>query len=132
MSDFQWIFDKAESLSINRKKMVAVTTARDGSTRSVSRGTMPYRFTVKVPDGLAWSEIKDLILAAEALDKISTAEVSIGTSNTTGYGWYYNSTTVPFSPDTYIVRCIEFPEWTISQRNIVTWSGPFVFVEDFS
>jgi len=131
MSDFQWIIDKAESLSINRKKMVAMSTARDGSTRSISRGTQPYRFTVKLPDGLPWSGIKDLIAASEALDKISSATITIGTANTTGYGWYYNAATVPSSPTSYTVRCIEFPEWTISQRNIVTWSGPFVFVEVF-
>ena len=131
MSDFQWIIDKAESLSINRKKMVAMSTARDGTTRSISRGTQPYRFTVKLPDGLAWTDIKDLITAAEALDRISTATITIGTANSTGLGWYYGATTVPSSPTSYTVRCIEFPEWTLFARNQVSWSGPFVFVEAF-
>jgi hypothetical protein len=129
---FQWIFDTAESLSINRKKMVAQTTARDGSIRTVSRGTMPKRFTVKVPDGLRWSEYRSLIAASEALDKVTTATVTIGTASTAGFGWYYAANTVPGSPESYTVRCVEFPEWTLFARNQVSWSGPFVFVEVIS
>lgn len=128
---FQWIFDNAESLSINRKQMVATTTARDGSTRAVTRGQMPNRITVKLPDGLRWTDIRTLIAAAEALDKVTTATVTIGTSSTTGFGWYYGQTAVPFSPTSYTVRCVEFPEWTIFARDQVSWSGAFVFVEVF-
>ena len=129
---FQWIFDNAETLSINRKKMVAQTTARDGSIRTVSRGTMPKRFTVKVPDGLRWTDIKSLIAASEALDKVTTATVTIGTAASSGFGWYYGSTVVPTVADTYTVRCVEFPEWTLFARDQVSWSGPFVFVEVIS
>jgi hypothetical protein len=123
---FQWIIDNAESISINRKRMVAVTTARDGTTRSVSRGTMPKRFSVRLPDGLRWTDIRTSIAAAEALDRITTATISI---NAAGMAWYYGSTTIPGSPDSWTVRCIEFPEWTLFARNQVSWSGPFVFVE---
>lgn len=122
---FQWIFDRAETLSINRKKMVAQTTARDGVVRAVSRGTQPLRFTVKLPDGIPWTWIKDSIAAAEALDKISTATVSISHP---GMAWYYGGT-MPATPPTYTVRCVEFPEWTLMSRNQVSWSGPFVFIE---
>ena len=122
---FQWIIDKAETISIYRKKMVAQTTARDGKVRAVSRGTLPKRFEVKLPDGLRWSEIKDSIAAAEALDRISTASISISDP---GMGWYYGGT-VPGSPTSYTVRCVEFPEWTLMARDQVSWSGPFVFVE---
>jgi hypothetical protein len=128
---FQWIVDNAESLSINRKQMVATTTARDGSTRAVTRGQMPNRITVKLPDGLRWTDIRANIIAAEALDKVTTATITIGTSSTTGYGWYYGTTTVPFSPTSYTVRCVEFPEWTLFARDQVSWSGAFVFVEVF-
>ena len=128
---FQWIFDNAESLSINRKQMVATTTARDGSTRAVTRGQMPNRITVKLPDGLRWTDIRANIIAAEALDKVTTATVTIGTANTTGFGWYYDLTTVPTGPTSYTVRCVEFPEWTLFARDQVSWSGAFVFVEVF-
>jgi hypothetical protein len=124
-SGFQWIIDNAESISINRKRMVAVTTARDGTTRSVSRGLMPKRFTVRLPDGMRWSDIKTNIAAAESLDRITTAVIDISAS---GLAWYYG-TAIPNTPDSWTVRCIEFPEWTLFARNQVSWSGPFIFVE---
>lgn len=117
---FQWIVDRCESLSINRKKMVAQTTARDGQVRSVSRGTMPKTFTVKLPDGIPWSDLKNYIVAAEALDRLTSATIQF---TPTKFPWFVSST------ETYTVRCTEFPEWTIFARNQVSWSGPFVFTE---
>jgi hypothetical protein len=117
---FQFIIDRCETLSINRKKMVAQTTARDGQVRSVSRGTMPKVFTVKLPDGIAWSDLKSLIAAAEVLDRITAASITISAAR---FPWYNNT------DETYTVRCTTFPEWTIFARNQVSWSGPFVFTE---
>jgi hypothetical protein len=122
---FQWIVDRAETLSINRKKTVATTTARDGNVRAVSRGFPPKRFTVQLPDGLAWTDISTLITAAEALDKITTATIVIPYAN---FPWYYNNIN-PGTNQSWTVRCVEFPDWTIFSRNQVSWSGPFVFVE---
>jgi type VI protein secretion system component Hcp len=122
---FQWIIDKAETLSINNRRMVATTTARDGSVRAVSRGTQPKLITVSLPDGLLWSVIKSDIAAAEALDRISTATISIPYAK---FPWYYGNV-APGSNDSYTVRCIQFPEWTIFSRDQVSWTGAFVFVE---
>jgi hypothetical protein len=122
---FQWIVDQAETLSINRKKMVATTTARDGTVRAVSRGTQPKRFEVKLPDGILWTTLKSDIAAAEVLDRISTATITIPYAK---FPWYYGNS-APGSDDSYTVRCIQFPEWTIFARNQVSWSGPFVFQE---
>ena len=122
---FQWIFDKAETLSINRKQMVASTTARDGTVRAVSRGYLPKRFEVKLPDGIPWDSILTDILAAEALDRVSTSDIAIQYSL---FPWYYGNVP-PGQDESYTVRCVEFPEWTIFARNQVSWSGPFVFVE---
>lgn len=122
---FQWIVDRAETLSINRKNMVASTRARDGSVRVVSRGTQPKIFTVKFPDGVLWTDIRTDIAAAEALDRITTATISIPYAK---FPWYYGNV-APASNESYTVRCIEFPEWTIFSRNQVSWSGPFVFIE---
>lgn len=33
---------------------------------------------------------------------------------------------------TWKIKCIEFPQWNIFARNQVSWSGPFVFIEDLS
>ena len=122
---FQWILDNAESLSINRKKMVGTTTARDGITRAVNRGTLPKTFTIKVADGIPWTQISSNISAAEALDRISTATITITYAK---FPWYYNNS-APATDSTWTVRCIQFPEWTIFARNQVSWSGAFVFQE---
>ena len=62
---FQWVFDNAESISIDRKAVVAQTTSRDQTIRSVSRGGQVWRFEVKLPDGIRWSDARSYI---EAID----------------------------------------------------------------
>jgi len=122
---FQWIFDNASSISINRKNIVASTTARDGTTKAVSRGSGAKVFTVRLPDGPRWSDYKSDIESAEALDKTTTDTISIKYSL---FPWYYGNV-APGSDESYEVICIQFPEWTIFERNQVSWSGPFIFVE---
>lgn len=119
---FQFLIDHAESLSINRRKLVATTTARDGTTRAVSRGTPKARITITLPDGLPWDQIRGNIVAMEALDKVTTDTITIPYA---GYEWYYGHS-VPAVLDSFTVRCIDFPDWTIFARNQVTWAGPFV------
>jgi hypothetical protein len=122
---FQWILDSAETLSINRKKVVASTITRSGVVRAVSRGSAKKRFEVKLPDGISWTALKANIEAAEGLDRYTTATLSIPYAK---FPWYYNNT-APASDESYTVICKEFPEWTIFARNQVSWSGPFVFWE---
>jgi hypothetical protein len=122
---FQWIIDRAETLSINRKKMVASTTARSGQVRAVSRGTQPKRFEVKVPDGIPWTELRTLIAGAETLDRFTAATITIPY---TKFPWWYGNVQ-PGSDETYSVICTTFPEWVIMARNQVGWQGTFVFTE---
>ena len=122
---FQWIINNAETISINRRKMVASTTARDGTVRAVSRGTLPKKFTVKLPDGIPWTTLKTLIEGVEAQDKIETDTITIPYAK---FPWYYNNTS-PGTDSSWTVRIVEFPDWTLMARNQVAWSGPFVFVE---
>jgi hypothetical protein len=105
--------------------MVAQTTTRNGIVRSVSRGTLPKRFEVKLPDGIPWTTLRTNIVAAEALDRITTATISIPYAK---FPWYYGNV-APASDESYTVRCVEFPEWTIFARDQVSWNGAFVFVE---
>ena len=124
-TNFQWVIDRAETLSINRKKMVAQTTARDGQVRVVSRGTQPKRFEVKLPDGIPWTELKYNIELAEDADRISTTTITIPYAK---FPWFYNNVN-PGTSQTYNVICTQFPEWTIFARNQVSWTGTFVFTE---
>jgi hypothetical protein len=122
---FQWIIDNAESLSINRLQMVGSTISRDGQVRAVSRGTQPKRFEVRVPNGPRWSDIKNDISAAEALDRVTSGTITIPFAK---FPWYYGNVS-PSSNESYTVRCIQFPQWTIFARDQVSWDGPFVFIE---
>lgn len=83
---FQYVIDSAESIGINRLKVVASTTSRDGTVRSVSRGGQVWRFEVKLPDGVRWSdEWRSKISKLEALDRTSTGTFQL---NTTGMEWF--------------------------------------------
>lgn len=122
---FQWIVDMAETISLNKKQMVAQTQTRSGVIRATTRGEQPVRITVKVPDGPRWSDIKNNITAATALDRYQTATISIPFAK---FPWYYGNVN-PGTDESYTVICVEFPEWTIFSRDQVSWSGPFVFQE---
>ena len=123
---FQWIIDTAETLSINRKQVVAQTQARNGAVRSVTRGTPAKRFEVKLPDGIRWSDLVDDIEAAEGYDRLTVDTITIKFDK---FPWYYKDIDPGVNAETYQVICVEFPEWTIFARDQVSWSGPFIFVE---
>lgn len=122
---FQWIIDRAETISINRKKMVSQTTSRSGVVRTVSRGDMPDRIEVKLPDGIPWTELKSLIESAEVLDRITPATISIPYNK---FPWFYNNVQ-PSNDYSKSVICVQFPEWVLFARNQVSWNGAFIFVE---
>jgi hypothetical protein len=86
---FQWVFDRAESISINRRAVVASTTTRDQTVRSVSRGGQVWRFDVKVPDGIAWSDARPYIEAIDYADRFTQGNVQMNRSG-------YNSWLTPY------------------------------------
>lgn len=80
---FQWIIDNAESISIDTQPNVSSTVTRNGTVRSTSRGGDTWRFTVKVPDGPAWTDYRNNIAKAQALGRTTTANIQISTSGQT-------------------------------------------------
>jgi hypothetical protein len=123
---FQWVFNNAETLSINRLDNVGSTQSRDGTVKAVNRGTPKKIFTVKLPNGPRWSVIRTDIVAAEALDRYTTAAITIPYAS---FPWYYGNVNPGGSAESYTVICVQFPQWTIFARDQVSWDGPFVFVE---
>ena len=81
---FQWIIDNAESISIDRQDIVGQTITRNQTLRSTSRGAGVWKFTVKVPDGIAWTDIRGNISLAEKLGRTTAANISI---NASGHDW---------------------------------------------
>lgn len=81
---FQWILDNAETISIERKKVIAQTTTRTGVVRTVNRGPQPWVFDVKMPDGMSWTDVRGEISIIESYDRSATDQVYL---NDSGYSW---------------------------------------------
>jgi hypothetical protein len=81
---FQWIIDNAESISMERKQVVASTVSRSGVVRAVGRGGQVWRFEVKLPDGIAWTNIRRDITLSENLGELSSGNIKL---NNAGHSW---------------------------------------------
>jgi hypothetical protein len=79
---FQYVFNNAETINYNRKAVVASTTTRSGIVRTASRGGQVWRFEVKLPDGIRWSDARAYIEAIDAADRYTDGNVQI---NNAGY-----------------------------------------------
>lgn len=82
---FQWIFNNAESLSIDRQQITGQTITRNQTVRTSSRGGGIWKFTVKLPDGLRWTDIRSDITKAERLGMVTPNTVQIGNGNGMSY-----------------------------------------------
>lgn len=83
---FQWIIDNAEAISIERQEIVGQSITRNQTVRTTSRGAGVWKFSVKLPDGMAWTEVRSNISKAEALGKVTAADISLSTA---GQSWLY-------------------------------------------
>ena len=123
---FQWIFDNAESISVSKRALVGQTITRNQTVRATSRGNGVYKFTVKLPDGMSWSQVASYIQAIDAAGKFTKETITI---NNAGYNSWIHNGILTNANQTWQVMCVEMPEWTIFARNQVSWSGAFVFYE---
>lgn len=122
---FQWIFDKAASISAIDRSIVAQTITRNNTVRAVSRGNGIMKFTVQMPAGMRWSDVATFISAIDAAGMHTVENVQLSNANYTA--WMHNG---DFTPgQNWDVICVQMPEWVISDRDLVTWTGPFVFYE---
>jgi hypothetical protein len=83
---FQVIFDRAESIVIDKRAITAQTVSRNQTTRAVSRGGQIWRFDIKMPDGMPWSEMRPYIEAIESADRYTVGTVQI---NNAGYNSWF-------------------------------------------
>lgn len=123
-SVFQFVFDKAESISINNKNVVGQTQTRNGVVRSVSRGETAKTITVILPNGMRWTDISANIAAMDTADRFTSGNV---TTATTGYNsWLGNTNSFGANIN---VTCTTLPQWTVFASDQVSWDGPFIFSE---
>jgi hypothetical protein len=119
---FQYVFDNAESISIDMQPVVAQTISRNMTVRSVVRASGKKQFVVKLPDGMPYDIAKPYIAAIETAGKYTDGTVTISPST---YGTWFE----PTASTTYTIICTSFPQWNVFARNQVSWSGAFVFME---
>lgn len=122
---FQWIFDNAETISATKREIVGQTITRNQTVRAVSRGNGVWKFTVKMPDGMPWSEVADFISSIEAANRFTKEIVTISDDGYTS--WIHHGDFMP--GQTWQVICVQMPNWTIFARDQVSWNGEFVFYE---
>ncbi len=128
MTAFQWVFDKAEAISSNNRAIVAQSITRNNTVRAVSRGNGIRKFTVKLPDGMRWSEVADEIALLDAAGEHTIESVALSNSNYTA--WMHNGQFT--AGQTWNVICVKMPQWSIFARDQVSWDGPFEFYESIA
>lgn len=79
---FQYLFDNATSIGIDKKPTVAQSITRDRTVRSLARGGATWRFTVTMPDGMPYDDWRSELASIEALDRTTTATVRLNNSVT--------------------------------------------------
>jgi hypothetical protein len=115
---FQWIFDNAETISVNSRPTVLQTITRNNTVRATNLGGAINRYTVKLPDGIPYNQISANITAAETLGQHTSSNVTVRLDGTVY--------------DTGNVICTSFPNWTLfgaGNINQVSWDGAFTFYE---
>ena len=112
---FQFVIDNASSISINRKQVVASTTARDGTIRNVGRGGNTWRFEVTLPNGPRWSDYRNDISKLEDLGRTTEGTFSF---NNSGHSWLvgYQGNSVNYTG--FVAS------WTQGQTSITLTSSP--------
>ena len=92
---FQWLIDNAESISIDSRPVVATSQSRGGVIRSVSRGGAVWQFSVRLPDGPRWSQIRSDIAGIEALGRTTSAPIKFSGSGQEWITPYMGSAVTP-------------------------------------
>lgn len=82
---FQSVIDYAEQISVIRRPIVAQTISRSAVVRTVSRGNNTWRFEVKMPNGMRWTDSRQIITQLENLDRLQTSTISF---DNPGHDWF--------------------------------------------
>ena len=70
----QDVINKATYLTIDKRKVTAQSISRSGHYKTAERSPAPYTFTVGAPQGLTYSDNRDLLEDLDTLDRINEAK----------------------------------------------------------
>lgn len=62
---FQQIINNCSSLTLDNRRLTAITTTRSGLTRTVDRGPQPWILTVEFPTGPRWEDYRQIVAVAQ-------------------------------------------------------------------
>ena len=85
---FQYLFNKANAIGIDKKPTVAQSITRDNTVRSLARGGATWRFTVTMADGMPYEGWRSELASIENLDRTTTETIKL---NDTGYTDWFTS-----------------------------------------
>lgn len=79
----QTIINNASAITIDRRKISGTTVSRSGRVKVSSiASNVPWQFTVKMHDGLKYSDNRALLESLDYKDRVLTSTIDIGASNT--------------------------------------------------
>lgn len=94
------MIDRATTISWNQRPVVAQTIARNGLTRSVSRGNATWTFTVTMPDGPRYSDYRQALAEMESQGRTSEQTIDFAS---TGHSYIFGYQGDLAMPGTYYV-----------------------------
>ena len=89
---FQYLFDNANAISIDKKPTVAQSITRDNTVRSLARGGATWRFTVTMANGMPYDSWRSELAACEALGQTTSATIKLNDSGYTSWFTSYRGT----------------------------------------
>ena len=113
---FQYIFDKAESISISKDPVVAQTQSRDQTVKSVKRTDGRWRFEVTLPNGMPWTEVRPYLEGIDLMGMYRSGTVQI---NNAGYNAWFTAYMGDSANSTGFVASA-----TLANANIILTSSP--------
>lgn len=82
---FQYIFDNASEIRINKQPTVAQTVSRDGTIRATSRGGNVWSFQVTPPPAVAWSELRGVLESIQSKGRHTSENIQLNASGYTAW-----------------------------------------------
>jgi hypothetical protein len=74
---WQWVFDNATSIGVNRRQTVTQTQSRNGRVNSLSSGGQVWEFRVTLPQVQEWAEARKYVEAIDYADRVTVETVQI-------------------------------------------------------
>ena len=94
---FQYLFDNATAIGIDKKPTVAQSITRDNTVRSLARGGATWRFSVTMPDGMPYDDWRSELAALDQLDRTTTDTIKLNNSGYTSWFTSYRGVVSPIT-----------------------------------